>query len=276
MTPSRLPAQQTPVRRYSAYLFDLDGTVYLGDELIPGAADVLARLRGAGSRTIFLSNNPTRDVSMYTAKLRGLGIEVDDDDVVNPVASTIAWLGEHAAGARVFAIAEPPFVAALAAAGVELSEDPAEIDVVIASFDRTFDYRKLQIAFDALWEHGRARLITTNPDRYCPLAGGKGHPDAAGIVAAIEATTGARCEANMGKPDRVMIDVIRARLGADGDDAIMVGDRLATDVRMGANAGIDSALVLTGDSTLDEVALVEPRHRPSYVLESIGGLTAGW
>jgi HAD superfamily hydrolase (TIGR01450 family) len=262
----------SPTRFYSAYLFDLDGTIYLGDELLPGARELLAALRAEGARTVFLSNNPTRDPQMYLEKLRKLGIEVELDDIVNTVVSTVGWLTQNHPRATVFAIAEEPLLRALREAGIRLSDDPAEIDIVIASYDRAFDYRKLQIAFDAIWHHKRAMLITTNPDRYCPFPGGRGEPDAAAIVGAIEASTGTRCQANMGKPDRIMIDTVLARLGIPLDEAIMVGDRLGTDIRMAVNAGMSSALVLTGDSTLADVDSSPTAERPTFILERIDQL----
>lgn len=261
-----------PADWFDAYLFDLDGTIYLGDELLPGAREMLADLRARGARTVFLSNNPTRDPAMYVAKLERLGIPVDPSEIVNTVVSTVAWLRSEHPGATVFPIAEAPLVRALEAAGIRVSEDPTEIDIVVASYDRGFDYRKLQIAFDALWQHRRAILVTTNPDRYCPFPGGRGEPDAAGVVAALEATTGVRCSANMGKPDRIMIDAVTAMLGPGVRSVVMVGDRLETDVRMAKNAGISSALVLTGDASLADVVRCEPHLRPDFVLESVGDL----
>ena len=118
---------------------------------------------------MFLSNNPTRDPQMYADKLGTLGIPTPVTDIVNPVVTVPRWLQTHHPGAGVFAIAEEPLTRALAAAGIRLTDRPEEIDVVVASYDRTFEYRKLQIAFDALWFHKRARLITSNPDRYCPM-----------------------------------------------------------------------------------------------------------
>jgi len=94
------------------------------------------------------------------------------DDIANTVVTTVRWLMDHRPGAVVFPIAEEPLCRALAAAGIEISEDPSRIDIVISSYDRKFDYRKLQIAFDAIWFHRRAELIETNPDRYCPFPGG--------------------------------------------------------------------------------------------------------
>jgi len=263
------------VRDYEGYLFDLDGTVYLGDELLPGAHRLITSLREMGRRTLFLSNNPTKDPEMYAAKLTRLGIPTDPSECVNPLVTLAAWLRREAPGAHVFVIGSEPLRRAVLGAGCVLSEDPERIDVVVASYDTSFDYSKLQVAFDALWLHRRARLVTTNPDAYCPMPGGRGEPDAAAILAAIEACTGVRCEANLGKPDPVMLRTALDVLGLPADRCIMVGDRLYTDVAMAVDAGIDSALVLTGESTTDMVDALDPSRRPSYVLDSVAGLLAG-
>jgi len=265
----------TRVRDYDGYLFDLDGTVYLGDELLPGAHHLITTLREMGRRTLFLSNNPTKDPEMYAAKLTRLGIPTDLSECVNPLVTLAAWLRREAPGSKVFVIGSEPLRRAVVAAGCELSEDAEQIDVVVASYDTSFDYSKLQVAFDALWLHRRARLVTTNPDAYCPMPGGRGEPDAAAVLAAIEACTGVRCEANLGKPDPVMLRTALDVLGLPAERCIMVGDRLYTDVAMAVDAGIDSALVLTGESTPDMVDALDPSRRPSYVLESVAGLLAG-
>ena len=271
-------ATALPSRLYDGYLFDLDGTVYLGDELLPGAYELICRLRELGRSTLFLSNNPTRDPEMYAEKLGRLGLPTPVSHIVNTVVTMTAWLVEHAPDARVFVIGEEPLRRSLQHAGLELCEDPAQIDIVVASYDRAFDYRKLQIAFDALWQHGRARLVTTNPDGYCPMPNGRGEPDAAAITAAITASSGVACEVNVGKPDRIMLETAMNVLGVSPQDCIMVGDRMHTDIAMAVDAGVDSALVLTGDSTRASVESAPPERRPTYVLDRIDALlpTACW
>lgn len=272
MTTTATPVLRRPDRVYDGYVFDLDGTVYLGDALLPGAGEIVARIRALGRRTVFLSNNPTRDPQMYADKLAGLGIPTPLDDIVNPVVTVPRWLNEHHPGAAVFAISEEPLKRALAAAGIRLTDDPEQIDVVLASYDRTFEYRKLQIAFDALWFHRRARLITSNPDRYCPMPGGRGEPDAASIVAAIEACTGVSCEANLGKPGAEMLETVLGMLGLSADRCVMIGDRLSTDIAMAATAGMDSALVLTGETTPEMAARLPRDGAPTWILDRIDHL----
>lgn len=259
-------------RDYGGYLFDLDGTIYLGDQLLPGAADLIASLRSAGRRTLFLSNNPTRDPAMYADKLTRLGLPTAAESVVNTVVTMTDWLVRHCPGAGVFVIGEEPLRRALAEAGVRLTEEPSQVDVVVASYDRSFDYRKLQIAFDALWPPGRAQLVATNPDAYCPTGPGRGEPDAGAITAAIEAATGVQCAVNVGKPSRLMLDAALRVVGLSATECVMVGDRLHTDIAMAAGAGLDSALVLTGESTRADVEAAPSQHRPTYVLERVDAL----
>jgi 4-nitrophenyl phosphatase len=263
-----------PEREYDVYVFDLDGTIYLGDGLLPGARDLVEALRHRGKVVRFLSNNPTRDREQYAEKLSRLGLPTPADEIVNSTVTTTHWLLEHAPGAVVFAIGEEPLKRAFAAAGIAMSEDPDEIDVVVSSYDRAFEYRKLQIAFDAIWLHRRARLIATNPDRFCPLPGGRGEPDCAAITAAIEACTGARCEANLGKPNPAMLHAALEGVDADMADCVMVGDRLGTDIRMGLDAGMAAALVLTGETTVADVRDLAPADRPPIVLDRIDRLLA--
>ena len=252
---------------YSAYLFDLDGTVYLGDTLLPGAAETIMALRKAGRRTIFLSNNPTKTRSQYMAKLTHLGIPTPVDDIINSSFVMVQWLLHEMPTARLFVVGEEPLKQELRAAGFQFSETADEIDIVVASFDRTFVYQKLQIAFDAI--RAGARLVATNPDRYCPVPGG-GQPDCAAMTAAIEACTGVTCEAIVGKPSPIMIKVITDMLHLPPAQCIIVGDRLETDIRMGINAGMATCLVLTGDATQE--ALLTSGLQPTLILERLDKL----
>ena len=252
---------------YDAYLFDLDGTIYLGDKLLPGAAETLAGLRAAGCRTIFLSNNPTKTRQQYVAKLTKLGIPATLDDVVNSSFVMVQWLLREAPTARLFVVGEEPLKHDLREAGFTLTEQVGEIDIVVASFDRTFVYHKLQVAFDAI--RAGARLVATNGDRYCPVPGG-GEPDAAAIIGAIEGCTGVKCDPIVGKPSPIMVSTIMSILNLPPERCIMVGDRLETDIQMGLRAGMATCLVLTGDADRDRLAA--SGLNPTLVLECIDGL----
>ena len=252
------------IPRYDGYIFDLDGTLYLGDVVLPGAVELLATLRAEGRRVAFLSNNPTRTRAQYVVKLCALGLQADLAEVVNSSSVLVQWLLEHAPGATLFVCGEAPLIGELTAAGFALSERAAEIALVVASFDRTFTYHKLQVAFDAI--RAGARLVATNPDRFCPVPGG-GEPDAAAIIAAIEACTNTRCEVNVGKPSPIMARTVSALLQLPPERCLMVGDRLMTDIAMGAGAGMDTLLVLTGDSTRADLARAPAQ--PTYIAETL-------
>jgi len=263
---------EAPERLYKGYVFDLDGTIYLGDELLPGAKRLILKLRELGKRVVFLSNNPTKDPRMYAEKLGKLGLKTPASEIVNTVVTMTRWLLRDHPEATVFPISEEPLKNSLSEAGIRMSENPEEIDIVIASYDRGFDYRKLQIAFDAIWFYERAMLVTTNPDRYCPFPGGRGEPDAAAIVAAIEACTGAKCQVNVGKPDPVMLETIMDLIGLEAKDCVMSGDRLYTEIRMAKAAGMPSAVVLTGETTKRDLAGESEENLPDYALERIDQL----
>ena len=272
MTPATGFVLRAPEREYDGYIFDLDGTIYLGSELLPGAAELIARLRARGARVLFLTNNPTKNRDMYADKLSKLGIETRPEEILNTVVTMTTWLAAQPCGTGVYVIGEEPLRQAIAGAGIRLTSDPREIDVVVASYDRTFEYSKLQIAFDALTRAEPARLVTTNPDVYCPFPGGRGEPDAGAIVAAIEACTKVKCSVNTGKPDRMMLDTAMWILGLEVEKCIMVGDRLSTDIAMALAAGMDSALVLTGETTPEMVDRIPSEETPTYVMADISSL----
>jgi len=256
-----------PLHFYDGYIFDLDGTVYLGDALLPTAEKTITTLRRLGRRTVFLSNNPTHTRETYAAKLTRLGLPTQVEDIINSSRVMVDFLHRRLPHGRLFVVGEEPLCAELSAAGFELTEDPHRVDAVIASFDRTFVYRKLQIAFDAI--RAGAHFYATNADRFCPVPGG-GEPDAASIIAAIEACTNTQVEAVVGKPSPYMIEAVLNLLHLPAKRCIMTGDRLETDVAMGLNAGMAAALALTGATS--EAALAASPVRPTYVLHQLSDL----
>jgi 4-nitrophenyl phosphatase len=261
-----------PDRLYDAYVFDLDGTIYLGDDLLPGAKRLIEELHARDRAVRFVSNNPTKDPQQYADKLARLGIPAPVSEIVNTTVTMTSWLLDNHPDAVVFPISEAPLKHALAGAGIRMSEDPAEIDVVIASYDRGFTYEKLQIAFDAIWFHKRAILVGTNTDRFCPFPGGRGEPDCAAIIAAVEACTNTTCAANVGKPDPAMLHAALKGLDVELGDCVMVGDRLSTDIRMGLDTGMAAALVLTGETTAEDVQELPADDTPGIVVDRVDRL----
>jgi len=258
---------ERPAPRYRGYILDLDGTIYLSDHLIPGAKAAVAWLRQHGRRVVFLSNKPLEPRSHYAAKLRRLGIPAQTEDVINSTESLLHYLEQHHTGATLWVIGEPLLLEEFRKAGFSLSDDPAAIEIVVAAFDRTLDYHKLNTAHQALVRG--ARFYATNADRTCPVAGGE-LPDCAGVIAFLEATTGRKVELVAGKPSAHILQAAIDRLGVPRSDCLMVGDRLATDMRMGIENGLDTALVLSGVTSDD--ALAKSSLQPTYVLRSVAEL----
>lgn len=261
-----------PTEFYDAYIFDMDGTIYLGDHLLPGVKRLIEELRRRNLPIRYLSNNPTKDPQQYVEKLEALGLPTDISEIANTVVTMTAWLKENHPDAVVFPIAEEPLINAFRDAGIKMSDNPEEIDIVVASYDRTFTYEKLQIAFDAIWFHKRAILVATNPDRYCPFPGGRGEPDCASIIAAIEACTQTKCQMVIGKPNPAMLEAAIVGLDVDPKHCIMVGDRLGTDIQMAVQEGMPSAMPLTGDSTLEEGLARPEKDQPTYYLDRLDRL----
>jgi HAD superfamily hydrolase (TIGR01450 family) len=254
--PVRLPQR--------GWLFDLDGTIYRGERLIPGAAETIATLRAEGRRVAFLSNKPLDTREDYARKLTQLGIPAGPEDVINSSLVLARHLSALDPGAPVFVIGEPPLVEELRAHGLEVRRDHRVRWVVIA-FDRTFDYAKLNTALQAVRRSG-ARLIATNPDRTCPTEDGE-IPDCAGMIAAVEAVTERRVEVIVGKPSPIILEVALAALGVAACDCAIVGDRIETDIVMGKRLGLATVLVLTGITQPDDPRIAE--LAPDAVLGSI-------
>jgi HAD superfamily hydrolase (TIGR01450 family) len=255
-------------RSFAGYAFDLDGTLYVDDTLLPGARETISRIRSGGGRLAFVTNKPLETAGDYAAKLTRLGVPADADEVVTSIDALVLYMQARHPGARVLPIAEPIVIASLVAAGFRISHDPAATDVVVVAFDRTFNYEKLTAAYRAVRLHGAA-LVATNPDPYCPTSDG-GIPDCAAMLAAVEACTGATAEAIVGKPSRHMAQAVLKRLNVAAGSAAMVGDRLATDVAMAKSFGLTAVLVLTGACKRDDIS-ASP-FKPDYAIEGLDEL----
>ena len=252
---------------FKGFIFDLDGTVYVSDQLIPDADRVIRLIRERGRKVVFLSNKPIQTREDYASKLTRLGIPTPPDEVINSTFVMTNYLKKIAPQARLFVVGEPPFIEELKRAGFQITDVPKEIEYVVVAFDRTFDYGKLNIAFQAI--RSGAHFVATNPDRTCPVVGGE-IPDCAGMIAAIEAVTEKKVEVIVGKPSPLMIQTVLDVLGLRPEDCILIGDRIETDIRMGKEAGIATGIVLTG--VTDEEALKKIKHTPSqpdFVFQSI-------
>jgi len=255
--------------RFGGIIFDLDGTLYRGDRVIQGAPDAIRRLRQAGCAVTFLSNKPLQPRESYAQKLTLLGIPAQPSDVLTSGHVLGRWLTAESPGARIYVLGEPPLMEEMRTFGLLPTDGTGPVDFVVASFDRTVDYQKINTAFQAL--RRGARLVATNADRTCPVEGGE-IPDAAAVIGALEGCTGQRPELVAGKPSQLMIRAALARMELQPPQCLVVGDRLETDIRMGREAGAATALVLTGVTARDSLRSVSASSLPDIVLDSVAQL----
>lgn len=250
---------------YRGFIFDLDGTIYRGERLIPGADEAVAALRRRGLKVVFVTNKPLYSRAEYAAKLTRLGIPTPVEDIISSSYVMAHYLNRQEPGTTVYCIGEPPLVEELAAAGIEVVDDPRRARFLVVGFDRTFDYRKLTGAMLAI--RAGARFVATNPDRTCPVEDGE-IPDCAGMVGAVTGVTGAVPEAVVGKPSPYMVAAALDRLGCEPAEVGIAGDRLNTDIAMGKAAGMTTFFVLTGADSADLLA-DERLPKPDFVVQSV-------
>lgn len=253
---------------YSGYIFDLDGTIYLEEGLIPGADRAVAAVRATGAQVAFISNKPLGRAAEYAEKLRRLGIPADDEDVITSPVALRLYLAGASFGRRVLLLGEAPVREELERGGFTLVEDPAQAETVVVSWDRSVTYARLDAALQAIL--AGAHFVATHPDVTCPLAGGRVALDAGGFIALMEAASGRRVEAVAGKPSPLMLQVLVERWSLSPHQCLLTGDRLETDLALGRAAGTAVAMVLSGVTTRERLA-----HwpvQPDYVLESVADL----
>jgi len=255
---------------FDGFLIDLDGVVWIGRELVPGAAEAVRELRAAGKGIVFVTNNPGKPAAAYVQRLRQADLELGDGDVVTAGEATAALVAARVAtAAAAFVIGAPAFRDAVAEAGLRLVEGEAgrEAEAVVVSGHRGFDYEELLTATLAL--RAGARLFATSRDPTLPMPGGA-WPGTGAVLAAVETASGAVAEVG-GKPEPHLFELAVERLAADGRVA-MVGDRPRSDIEGGRRAGLATILVLSGVTTAEEAERAEPRA--DHIIDSLESLTA--
>jgi 4-nitrophenyl phosphatase len=249
-------------------IVDLDGTVYRGGELIPGAAAGVCALRDAGVRVVFVSNNPARSPRGFAEKLRGMGVPAEPGEVVTSGTVTAEYLAAEHPDDRFFVVGEQGLVEQLLDADLALTDDTGAADALVASYDRGFEYGDL---VDALRVLGRddTRFFGTDPDRTIPSGDGGLVPGSGAIVGAIAHVVEREPDAVLGKPSEQAARAALDRVEVSASDCLVVGDRLDTDVAMGERAGATTVLVRTG--VTDDRALDASAVEPDHVLDSLAG-----
>lgn len=245
------------------FLVDLDGVVYTGDEVIPGAPEFFELLRERGTPFLLITNNSSRRAEQFAEKLSGMGIPVRPEEILTSAQATAEFLATQAEpGSSAFVIGEEGLRSCLERAGFRLVDDP-NADCVVVGLDRGLNYAKLTTAIRAVARG--ARFIGSNPDVSLPVEDGL-IPGAGAIQAAITAATGIK-PLIVGKPEPPMVEIGLRLLGRGPAETAMIGDRLDTDIAGGQRVGMVTILVLTGISTAAEAA-AQPTP-PDYVLPDL-------
>jgi HAD superfamily hydrolase (TIGR01450 family) len=251
-----------------AVLADLDGTINRGSLLIEGARETYETLKRKGVKWVLISNSARRLAEDLAARLNRLGLEVSNDQVINSASALLNEMARNRKGSRVFCIGEPPLVQGLRNVGAEVYLHDAEgVEIVIVAMDSDFHYGKLKIAYQALING--ALFWATNLDPTYPLEGGF-VPGAGTIVASVTTAIGRAPDKVFGKPEQDMALLALERLKVSPEECLVVGDRMDTDILFARNAGMCSALVLTGATSIHDVSQYD--FRPHYVFESIGDI----
>lgn len=250
---------------FQGYIFDLDGTIYLGDSLLPNAKETILKLRQEKCRVLFLSNKPIDTRITFAKKLTHLGIPTDANDVINSSFVSALYFKKTRPQAKFFVMGEAPLLQELRMVGLKMADTPNETDVVLVSLDRHLSYEKIHFAYHAA--KGGAQIWATNPDLVCPMPDDE-IIDAGASIAALEALLRRPIDGVIGKPSAIMIDTVLRHLQLSPATCLMVGDRLETDIAMGKNGGMATALVLTGVASIEDVDRLG--IKPDYVLDGVG------
>lgn len=255
------------LRATRCFLIDMDGTCYLGDQLIEGTLDLVAWIRAAGRGLLFLTNNSSKDGQAYAAKLNRLGVPVSADQILTSGAATAIFAAQRWPGARVYVVGTPALEAEFVEAGFRL--DSQSPDFVVLGFDTTLTYAKLWRLCDLV----RAGLpyIATHPDPNCVIENGF-MPDIGATIAFVAAATGRQPDTVLGKPSRQMAEAAAERAGVPLHQLCIVGDYVPTDIALGVSNNFPAVLVLTGETRPEDVPTARPQ--PDIVFANVGALAA--
>jgi HAD superfamily hydrolase (TIGR01457 family) len=247
--------------RVKCFLLDMDGTIFVGDHLLPGVDEFLRCLDERGTARLFLTNNSSKHRRQYAQKLRGFGLNVNESHIFTSGEAAALYIHDLEPSARIYLVGTPALQHEFTEHGFVLVE--TEPDYVVLGFDTTLTYNKLWTLCD--FARAGVRYIATHPDYNCPIEGGF-MPDIGATIAYVAASTGRKPDVVIGKPNAPIVEMSVKKCGVSLDSLCMVGDRLYTDIALG-QAGITTALVLTGETKPGDIP--NSPHQPDYVVRDL-------
>lgn len=248
-----------------AFLLDMDGTFYLGERLLPGALQLLELLNQRGLPFSFLTNNTSRSKFDYIRKLKNLGVSEKDARVYTAGDATIAYLKKHHATEEVFLLGTESLAESFRESGIALSD--SKPDLVVIGYDTSLTYTRLS-AFCRFVRQGLP-YVATHPDVNCPSSGGP-LPDIGAMMSLVEASTGRKADVVIGKPNPGIVNALAEEWGLEPGDMVMVGDRLYTDIALGKTAGVQTVLVLSGETGRED--LENTSYKPDLVCQNLADM----
>lgn len=248
------------------FIFDMDGTIYLGGKPFDFAIRFIKNLRKSGKRVLFFTNNASHTVPFYKAKLQRLGFEPCEDEIMTSGDVTYEFIKRHRTGKSVYLVATDELCEEYRAKGVRLlNGDEERADIVITSFDTSLTYEKLDNA--CRFVRGGAEYLSTHPDFNCPTENGF-IPDSGAIAAFVTASTG-KTPTYFGKPYKETVEMIGEATGFSRGEMCIFGDRLYTDIALGRKFGVNAVLVLSGETQPEDVLAAADADKPDFVFDSL-------
>ena len=252
------------IKDIKLFLFDMDGTLYLGSRLYDFTVELLETIKAQGGKYMFMTNNSSKSVDDYIKKLAGLGIKAEYDDFMTSSQATAFYLNKHYKGKTLYVCGTESLKEELRQNGFCVSEEIEKIDVIVMGFDTELTFKKLHDVSYMLLTRENIPYIATNPDYVCPTEFGS-VPDC-GSVCDMLYNVSKRRPIFIGKPSPLMPELAMEKTGYTKEQALVVGDRIYTDIKSGLNAGATTVLVMSGETTYE--ILEKSEDKPHYVMES--------
>ena len=270
MTDNREETRQPDniIKKIQLFLFDMDGTLYIGDQLFPFTKQLLETIREQGRRYLFMTNNSSKSVADYVKKLERLGIHATEEDFITSSQATAYYLKKHHPKDRLYVCGTESLRRELQKEGFCVTDELSEVDCIVMGFDTELTFRKLEDVSRLLLTR-ELPYIATNPDLVCPTEFGS-VPDCGSVCEMIFNATEKR-PLVIGKPSPLMPQLAMEKWGCTGEETAVIGDRIYTDIKSGLNAGAVSILVMSGETT--EEILNQSPDKPDIVLSDCGEIT---
>lgn len=254
------------LKEQKLFLFDMDGTLYLGNRLYDFTKELLKTIREKGKKYLFMTNNSSKSVADYVKKLEGLGIAATEEDFITSSQATAYYLKLHHAQDKLYVCGTNSLKEELRKNGFAITEHLDEVDCIVMGFDTELTFKKLEDVCKLLLTRSDISYIATNPDYVCPTEFGS-VPDCGSVCDMIYNATKRR-PIVIGKPEALMPELAMQQHGYKKEETTVIGDRIYTDIKSGLKAGIHTILVLSGETT--ETILEASEDKPHMVLQNAG------